>query len=233
MSVPAENTSLAAKEVAERNDKVIAAICSEECAAEQGLKELTACLQDCADNGVALAILHTYIGFDKTPEITQTGLDNYGKLVSLAQKLGVKIAFENTEGEECLAALLNEFAGCDAVGFCWDSGHDNLVRSGAPDSEEQTACREAAKVGLDRERNDRVLEQMLPHVATCHVHDNDGARDRHWLPGDPRGTVDWARAVPVLLSAPRLRQIQCEAVPKFENPFTPAQSVGALRKTFA
>lgn len=93
-------------------------------AAEQGLKELTACLQDCADNGVALAILHTYIGFDKTPEITQTGLDNYGKLVSLAQRLGVKIAFENTEGEECLAALLNEFAGCDAVGFCWDSGHE-------------------------------------------------------------------------------------------------------------
>lgn len=50
MSVPAENTSLAAKEVAERNDKAIAAICSEECAAEQGLKVLNSQIADADQN---------------------------------------------------------------------------------------------------------------------------------------------------------------------------------------
>ncbi len=93
-------------------------------AAEQGVAELIACLNDCAANGVDLAVLHTYIGFDQKPVITQTGLDHYGKVVERARELGVRIAFENTEGEECLAALLREFAGCGHVGFCWDSGHE-------------------------------------------------------------------------------------------------------------
>ena len=92
--------------------------------ARQGVAELIACLDDCAANGVPLAILHTYIGFDRQPEITQTGLENYGRVVARAKELGVRIAFENTEGEECLAALLREFAACSHVGFCWDSGHE-------------------------------------------------------------------------------------------------------------
>lgn len=157
-------------------------------------------------------------------------------ILPAAEEAKVVVCLENIFYPTCAVAVLLDTVRrfpSPWLGLCWDAGHDNLVRTGAPDDPERTACREAAKVGLDRERNDRVLEQMLPHVATCHVHDNDGARDRHWLPGDPRGTVDWARAVPLLLSAPRLRQIQCEAVPKLENPFTPAQSVGALRKAFA
>lgn len=49
-SIPAENTSLAAKAVAERKDKAIAAICSAECAAEQGLKVLNSQIADADQN---------------------------------------------------------------------------------------------------------------------------------------------------------------------------------------
>ena len=41
-----------------------------------------------------------------------------------AQRLGVKIALENTEGQEYLATLMAHFRGEKAVGFCWDSGHE-------------------------------------------------------------------------------------------------------------
>jgi len=56
--------------------------------ADEGVAQLTACLRDCADNGVDLAILHTYIGFDTKPEPTQIGLENYGKIVELQKNSG-------------------------------------------------------------------------------------------------------------------------------------------------
>ena len=36
----------------------------------------------------------------------------------------MKIAFENTEGEEYLTALMNAFKNDPSVGFCWDTGHE-------------------------------------------------------------------------------------------------------------
>ena len=145
-------------------------------AAEQGVAELTACLNDCAANGVELAILHAYIGFDKKPVVTQTGLENYGKIVAHAQKLGVKIAFEYTEGEECLAALLREFADCRHVGFCWDSGHEMCYN-----------------------RSEDLLARYGSHLFGTHLNDNLGVSrfdgepfwtdDLHLLPFD--GVADW------------------------------------------
>jgi sugar phosphate isomerase/epimerase len=52
------------------------------------------------------------------------------------------------------------------------------------------------------------LEKLLPHIVTCHLHDNSGVGDDHNLPG--RGTADWAAVMPKLLSAPRLISCQSE-----------------------
>lgn len=85
--------------------------------------ELLACLKDCAKYEVPIMVVHAFIGFeDHNP--TKTGLERFGIVVKEAQKCGVKIAFENTEGEEYLFALMEEFKGNDTVGFCWDSGHE-------------------------------------------------------------------------------------------------------------
>ena len=71
---------------------------------ETAVSELLSCLRDCADNKVDIMVVHAFIGFeDHSP--TAFGVDNFGRIVSEAEKLGVKIAFENTEGEEYLAAL--------------------------------------------------------------------------------------------------------------------------------
>ena len=89
----------------------------------QWMHELLQCVRDCADNAVPIMVCHAYIGFDKhTP--TPEGLKNFETLLREAERLGVKIAFENTEGEEYLEALMNHFASSPAVGFCWDTGHE-------------------------------------------------------------------------------------------------------------
>ena len=82
------------------------------------------CLRDCAEQAVPIMVLHSFYGFDlHTP--TPQGLENFEKIVDQARRLGVKIAFENLEGEEYLAALLAHFRDEAAVGFCWDSGHES------------------------------------------------------------------------------------------------------------
>lgn len=87
------------------------------------LDELLACLADCVRFGAPIMVVHAFIGFeDHTP--TQIGIERFGELVKAAEAAGVKLAFENTEGEEYLAALLEAFKDSDSVGFCWDTGHE-------------------------------------------------------------------------------------------------------------
>lgn len=91
--------------------------------AEEAIEELCECLRDCAENDVPIMVCHTFIGFDEHNP-NQIGIENYRKVVELAKKLNVKIAFENTEGEEYLNAVMHAFEDYDNVGFCWDTGHE-------------------------------------------------------------------------------------------------------------
>jgi sugar phosphate isomerase/epimerase len=90
---------------------------------ENSLQMLFCCLRDCAANGVPIMVLHSFYGFDLHAP-TEQGLKNYGLVIDEARRLGVKIALENLEGEEYLAALLERFGGDPSVGFCWDVGHE-------------------------------------------------------------------------------------------------------------
>lgn len=143
--------------------------------ADAAVDDLIACLRDCAEGGVPIAVMHAYIGFgpaSPTPE----GLENYGRVVAEAERLGVKIAFENTEGEQFLAALMENFGGSDAVGFCWDSGHEMCYN-----------------------RSVDLLALYGKKLICTHLHDNLGIKDfggkitwrddLHLLPFD--GIADW------------------------------------------
>lgn len=93
--------------------------------AGQAIETLIACARDCAQNGVPIMVCHAFIGFDRDDiKPNPIGVENYRKVVEAARDLGVKIAFENTEGEEYLAALMDAFRDYDNVGFCWDTGHE-------------------------------------------------------------------------------------------------------------
>lgn len=139
------------------------------------LDELMACLEDCKRWEVPIMVTHAFIGFeDHTP--TPYGLERFGKLVKAAENSGVKIAFENTEGEEYLFALMDEFEGNPAVGFCWDSGHEMCYN-----------------------HSQDLLARFCDRLIATHLNDNLGIRDYsgkttwlddlHLLPFD--GIADW------------------------------------------
>ncbi len=142
---------------------------------ETAIAELFACLKDCADNDVPVMVTHAFIGFsDKEP--TQAGFDNYAKVVREAERLGVKVAFENTEGDEYLIALMERFKDSPAVGFCWDTGHQ-----------------------LCYNLHNDMMEKFGPRLIATHLNDNLGCKDfsgeitwhddLHLLPFD--GIADW------------------------------------------
>ena len=114
----------------------------------------------------------------------------------------------------------------DALGFCYDSGHANILSSKGKQYEESAARdRWTVPYGLEPEWEDHALEKMLPHIVNCHLHDNFAQRDQHQLPGN--GTVDWNYVLDGLDKAPRLKCIQCEVLPLRCN-----ASIPALCRTF-
>lgn len=147
----------------------------DEAAAEDVLNEQLECLRDCARFGAPIMVVHVFIGFkDHTP--TEIGIQRYAVLVAEAEKLGVKIAFENTEGEEYLEALMHAFRNSPAVGFCWDTGHE-----------------------LCYNRSRDMLALYGDKLICTHLNDNLGVKDfegeitylddLHLLPFD--GITDW------------------------------------------
>lgn len=147
--------------------------------AKAAVDELIECLHACADNGVPIMIVHTYIGFYDGRVPNNQGLKNYGKVVKEAEKLGVKIAFENTEGEEYLDCLMNAFADRDGVGFCLDTGHVMCYNRGRD-----------------------MLRDYGNRLIATHINDNMGISDPdnifwtddlHLLPFD--GIADWESVV--------------------------------------
>lgn len=87
-------------------------------------QRLLSALEDCRRFSVPVMVVHCWIGFGYTFGQTKYGIENYAKVVDKATEYGIKIAFENTEGEEYLFALMDYFKDNETVGFCWDSGHE-------------------------------------------------------------------------------------------------------------
>lgn len=135
---------------------------------------LCRCADDCARYDIPIFIVHPFIGFhDHTP--TPVGVERYLRLIGHAERLGVKAAFENVEGEEYLAAIMGATSSASA-GFCLDTGHEVCYN------------RSADRLALYGDR-----------LIATHFNDNLGIRtsdgsitpadDLHLLPFD--GVVDW------------------------------------------
>jgi sugar phosphate isomerase/epimerase len=144
--------------------------------ADEAMDELLRCLSDCAENAVPIMVVHPFIGFEShTP--TREGIRNFGKLADAAEAKNVRLAFENVEGEEYLAALMEAFRDRECVGFCWDTGHEMCYN------------RFADQLRLYGDR-----------LFCTHLNDNLGVRDfngkitwlddLHLLPFD--GVADWS-----------------------------------------
>ncbi len=149
---------------------------------DEVLSELLAFVDGTADAGVPVMVCHVYIGFDLEAaeaafrDHREDALVSFAKVADRAEKRGVTVAFENTEGEKHMKAVMDSLKGHPAVGFCWDVGHEICYNGG----KDQTA----------------LYGDVL---AVTHLNDNFGATeedgvitwrdDLHLLPFD--GKVDW------------------------------------------
>ena len=136
-------------------------------------EQLIDCVNECKDAGVSHIVMHAIIGMDKH-EPTKIGIQRFCRVVKRAEKIGINIAFENTEGEEYLDMLMDQFRS-SYVGFCWDTGHELCYNYGADMT---------AKYGI--------------RLMCTHLNDNFGMADRdnmswlddsHMMPFD--GITDW------------------------------------------
>ncbi|MBQ9802315.1 MAG: sugar phosphate isomerase/epimerase [Clostridia bacterium] len=149
---------------------------------EAEMAKLHACLGDCARFDIPVMVLHTINGFDPNMPAapTEVGLEAYAKLVEEANRLGVTLAFENTEREEFLAAVMERFKNEPCLGFCYDSGHEHCYR------------------------NSDMLTLYGDKLCHTHIDDNFGQTgeivtwfdDSHLPPLD--GSVDWKRVMNAL-----------------------------------
>ncbi len=90
---------------------------------------LISCLEDCAKHDIPIMVLHPFIGFeDHIP--TEVGIENFGRVIARADALGIKLGFENVEGEEYLTALFEAFGSHPSFGFCFDAGHELCYNRG-------------------------------------------------------------------------------------------------------
>jgi len=133
-------------------------------------------IDGCVEFNIPIMVMHVWAGFGYCVDGLVFNFSNFDKLVDYAKKRGIKLALENTEGEEFLEALLEHYKNEDTVGYCWDSGHE--------------MCYNRSKDFLGK-YGDRLL--------VSHINDNLGIRDvngnitwhddMHLLPYD--GVADW------------------------------------------
>ena len=87
------------------------------------LDMLCRCLDDCAKVGAPIMVCHVWIGFGKQHP-NDIGIARFSALLDHAASVGVKVAFENTEGEKYLEYLRDKLFSHPAAGFCIDTGHE-------------------------------------------------------------------------------------------------------------
>ena len=146
------------------------------------------CIDACARYRIPTVVIHGWQGLFYTFRADALDFRFFDRIVAHAQQRGVRIAFENLEGEEYLQALLKRYADQPHVGFCWDSGHDHCYPH-----------------QLD------FLKSFGHRLLMTHLNDNYGLRDPdgipsgnddlHLLPYD--GNICWEEALRKLSCAPR------------------------------
>lgn len=163
--------------------------------ANRPMERIISTIKCAMENDIKIVVCHCYIGFDGIVDITEKGLSRFAKIIDEAEKCGVQIAFENTEGEQYLDALMNTFADRKCVGFCLDTGHE--------------MCYNFSK---------DLLALYGDRLIATHINDNLGIRDfggrifwhddLHLLPFD--GIRDWDE------TARRFREHNYDGILTFE-----------------
>lgn len=121
-------------------------------------------LDNCKSNGIDMVVMHL-TSKSVAPEPSLIGIKKLQTIVDYAEKLNIKVAFENTKTWGYLEYVLKHIKN-ENVGICYDAGHCH--------------CHFDDKFSWDMFKN---------KIFAVHLHDNDKTKDAHLLPFD--GTIDW------------------------------------------
>lgn len=141
---------------------------SDQAAREDALARTERAMRALAETGVRVAVLHPAGAAGDAEENLRASLE---RLLPLAESLGLILALENIPAPlgrpEALADFLRRMDH-PRLKACIDAGHARITEGGGAAA--AYAC-------------------LAPWCAATHIHDNDGRRDEHLIPGE--GAVDW------------------------------------------
>ncbi len=124
--------------------------------------------------GVPVGIAHITWGHDVPPEPSLSALHRFERITEAAEKYGVRLALENSVFAKHVHFVL-EHIQSEYLGFCYDSGHENAFTP-----------------------TETYLQTYGDRLYAMHLHDNNGKEDNHFVPFDPRGTIDWESKMTLL-----------------------------------
>lgn len=131
-------------------------------------------LDEIKKNNIPMVIMHLS-SKSVAPAPSEIGVKRLKKVVDYAEKLGIKVAFENNKIFGYLEYLLDRIKNKNA-GVCYDSGHCH--------------CHYDDKFSWDN---------FDGRIFAVHLHDNDKSDDLHLLPFD--GTIKWGGVIESLVNA--------------------------------
>lgn len=140
--------------------------------------------------GAEICVIHTAGNYHLPPEtkkelMHQFNYELFDSILPLAKELGVKVATE-TFGSSSRYGCIDFFGDInnfkdgfmplykkygDTFCICVDTGHTNLA------------------VAFDNPSVSEVIRMLAPNVCALHLHDNNGLKDQHKIPGT--GDIDW------------------------------------------
>lgn len=138
-------------------------------------------------------VYHAPNGAAPSRQVYERLVDGLARVEETARHLGLRIALENHYDAELtnrsLEICFERFAP-DYVGFTLDPGHANMAGN-----------------------LEWLCSNYYERLMVLHLNDNDGHHDRHWLPQDPRGSVDWDLVVECIARSPYHKPFQLEVNP--------------------
>ncbi len=126
-------------------------------------------VNDCYNEEISTIVLHL-TGGDTPPEPSLIGLERLKRLIFHAYERDITIALENLRTIKHIEYVL-ENINTPNLGICFDSGHQNCFT-----------------------KESDILNYEAFNIKALHLHDNNGLKDQHLLPGD--GLIKWEELIP-------------------------------------
>lgn len=139
----------------------------------RGIQDAVRCAEGVRRLGGRQVVIHGSAplaegGVDRVDRLARS-VESLEEVVRACDEIGVQLALENElpnhlgDTAEELMGILERFP---SLGICLDTGHGHVTGEGAD-----------------------LIHRVGHRISTIHIHDNDGTKDEHVLPGF--GTIDW------------------------------------------